>query len=70
MKRLTLAAAVLATALMAITLARLGAEDAAPSDKWQQITDNHKKMTASLDLIEQNLNFVKARSTSGGRRTN
>ena len=67
MKRLTLAAAALAAVLIALTLVRLDAEDAASPDKWKQIDDHHKKMTATLETIEQNLNFVKARSMSGGR---
>lgn len=67
MKRLPLAAAALVAGFAIIFLARVGAQDATPADKWQQIAENHKKMTASLETIEQNLNFVKARSMSGGR---
>ena len=69
MKRITLAAAAIALALLGLSLTRLGAEDPAPTDKWQQITENQKKMSQALELIEQNLNFVKARSMSGGRRS-
>lgn len=69
MKRLTFAASALVMAILAPSLARLGAEDSLPADKWQQIAENHKKMSQALDTIEQNLNFVKARSMSGGRRS-
>ena len=37
------------------------------SDKWIQIQENNKEMIESLDEIEKNLNFIKARSMSGGR---
>ena len=67
MKRLTFVAAALAVALVALLLARSGAQEAAPPDKWQEISDNHKKMTQALETIEQNLNFAKARAMSGGR---
>lgn len=69
MKRITLAAASLALGILGLSLARLGAQDPAPVDKWQQIKENHEKMSKALELIEQNLNFVKARSMSGGRHT-
>jgi hypothetical protein len=36
-------------------------------DKWKQIIDNNKNMEKTLGEIEQNLQFVKARSMSGGR---
>ncbi|NUN93566.1 MAG: hypothetical protein HUU04_07280 [Verrucomicrobiae bacterium] len=67
MKRLPLAAAALAAGIAFLVIARVGAQDASPADKWTQIAENHKKMTAALEAIEQNLNFVKARSMSGGR---
>jgi len=42
-------------------------EEAVPADKWKQIKKNNEKMTKSLEQVEQNLNFVKARSMAGGR---
>ena len=42
--------------------------DPNPTDKWAQIQDNNKKMSKSLEEIEQNLDFVKARSMAGGRK--
>lgn len=69
MKRFPLLATALGVGLFALALARLGAQDAAPSDKWAQIAENHKKMNQALDTIEQNLNFIKARSMSGGRKS-
>jgi predicted nicotinamide N-methyase len=69
MKPLTYTAAALAAGILALALARVVAEDPASPDKWQQINDNHKKMDQALEIIEQNLNFIKARSMSGGRKT-
>ncbi len=43
--------------------------DAENQDKWSQIQTNHKEMLKKVDQIEENLNFIKARSMSGGRRT-
>ncbi len=41
--------------------------DAEPADKWIQIQKNNQEMNKSLEQVEQNLNFIKARSMSGGR---
>ena len=38
------------------------------TDKWSQIQDNNKKISKSLEEIEQNLDFVKARSMAGGHK--
>lgn len=37
-------------------------------DKWSKVINNNQDILKSLDEIEQNLNFIKARSMSGGRR--
>lgn len=53
-------------------LSRIHAQDnATPStdDKWTKVINNNQDALKSLDAIEQNLNFIKARSMSGGRRT-
>ena len=42
--------------------------DASPISKWAAIEGNNKKMLKSLTEIEDNLNFVKARSMSGGKK--
>jgi hypothetical protein len=39
----------------------------ASGDKWQRIVENNKQMEKTLAEIELNLQFVKARSMSGGR---
>ncbi len=44
--------------------------DIIPSDKWTQIQENNKKMSQTLTQIESNLNFIKARSMSGGPKKN
>ena len=66
---------VLATIAICLTLglAWLHAQDATSSsgssDKWSQIQDNNKQMLKSMETIESNLNFIKARSMSGGRNS-
>jgi len=66
----------MATLGFALALAWLWAQDetsnsdsdAAPADKWVQISENNRRMLKSLETIETNLNFVKNRSMSGGKR--
>ena len=44
--------------------------DASPisKSKWTAIDENNKRMLKSLAEIENNLNFAKARSMSGGKK--
>lgn len=53
---------------LSVGLAWLYAQESSSdsSDKWTQIQENQKKMLQSLDTVEQNLNFIKIRSMSGG----
>ena len=70
MKKTLIPVAALAFALVVAAFAWLRAQDpeAPPPDKWAEIQQNNKKISEALDQIEQNLNFIKARSMSGGRR--
>jgi hypothetical protein len=36
-------------------------------DKWNQINLNNQEILKSLDTVDENLNFIKARSMRGGR---
>jgi len=44
-----------------------GSDSSVPGDKWEQVKKNNQDMLQSIEAIEQNLNFIKARSMSGGR---
>jgi hypothetical protein len=43
--------------------------DAASADKWEQVKKNNEDMAKSLEAIQQNLQFIKARAMSGGRHS-
>jgi hypothetical protein len=70
MKKTLLPVAVVAFALVVAAFAWLQAQDqdGPPPDKWAEIQQNNKKIGEALDQIERNLNFIKARSMSGGRQ--
>jgi hypothetical protein len=45
----------------------VASDSTVPTDKWEQVKKNNEDMTKSMETIEQNLQFIKARSMSGGR---
>lgn len=69
--------AVLAAALLSLGIACclwLHAEEKAPSsdssslEKLATIDQNNQDITKSLEAVEENLNFIKARAMRGGRQ--
>jgi hypothetical protein len=53
---------------IAWTRAQENAASAEAGDKWVQVQENNKQILASLEEVEKNLMFIKARSMSGGRQ--
>jgi hypothetical protein len=70
-KLIMIVAATVSIAFATAWLQKLQAQDSTNSsvDKWTTIENTNKDLSKSLEEIEQNLNFIKARSMQGGRRS-